>query len=79
MASLKDLIVMGPARFLDKIYGNLEGNAATATTLSSTLALNKGGTGATTKTGAKTNLGITYGTTLPTSGMSEGDIFFKIG
>jgi hypothetical protein len=50
-----------------------------ADSLASTLALNKGGTGATTKTGAKTNLGITYGTTLPTSGMSEGDIFFKIG
>lgn len=30
MASLKDLIVMGPARFLDKLYGNLEGNATTA-------------------------------------------------
>lgn len=30
MASLKDLIVMGPARFLDKIYGNLEGNATSA-------------------------------------------------
>ena len=27
MASLKDLIVMGPARFLDKLYGNLEGTA----------------------------------------------------
>lgn len=50
-----------------------------ADSLASTLALNKGGTGATTKTGAKTNLGITYGTALPTSGMSEGDIFFKIG
>ena len=30
MASLKDLLVMGPARFLDKLYGNLEGNATTA-------------------------------------------------
>ena len=30
MASLKDLIVTGPARFLDKLYGNLEGNATTA-------------------------------------------------
>jgi hypothetical protein len=30
MASLKDLIVMGPARFLDKLYGNLEGNATSA-------------------------------------------------
>ena len=50
-----------------------------ADTLSSTLAITKGGTGATTKLNAKTNLGISYGTTLPTSGMSEGDIFFKIG
>ena len=27
MASLKDLIVTGPARFIDKLYGNLEGTA----------------------------------------------------
>ena len=50
-----------------------------ADTLSSTLAITKGGTGATTKLNAKTNLGISYGTALPTSGMSEGDIFFKLG
>lgn len=31
MAQLKDLIVTGAARFLNTIYGNLEGNAATAT------------------------------------------------
>ena len=30
MANLKDLIVTGPARFLNKIYGNLEGNATSA-------------------------------------------------
>lgn len=30
MASLKDLMVLGPARFLDNIYGNLKGNADTA-------------------------------------------------
>lgn len=36
-----------------------------------------GGTGATTKLNAKTNLGITYGTALPSSG-SEGDIFFVL-
>lgn len=35
------------------------GNAATATTLSATLAINKGGTGATTAAQARTNLGIT--------------------
>lgn len=40
MASLKDLIVMGPARFLDKLYGNLEGNAATATKLQTPRAIN---------------------------------------
>ena len=34
MATLKDLTVLGPARFLDKTYGNLEGNAATASKLS---------------------------------------------
>ena len=30
MANLKDLIVSGPARFLNKIYGDLEGNATSA-------------------------------------------------
>lgn len=34
MATLKDLTVLGPARFLDKIYGILEGNASTASKLS---------------------------------------------
>ena len=42
MASLKDLIVMGPARFLDKLYGNLEGNAATATKLKTARTLTLG-------------------------------------
>ena len=51
------------------------GNAATATTLTTTLEINKGGTGATNKSGARTNLGITSGTTLPSSA-SAGDIFF---
>ena len=40
MASLKDLIVMGPARFLDKLYGNLEGNATSATKLQTPRAIN---------------------------------------
>lgn len=40
MASLKDLIVLGPARFLDKLYGNLEGNASTATKLQTPRAIN---------------------------------------
>ncbi len=52
--------------------------ANSAGTLSSALGVDKGGTGATTKLNAKTNLGISYGTTLPSSA-SEGDIFFKIG
>ena len=42
MASLKDLIVMGPARFLDKLYGNLEGNATTATKLETARTLTLG-------------------------------------
>ena len=42
MASLKDLIVMGPARFLDKLYGNLEGNATTATKLQTARTLTLG-------------------------------------
>lgn len=33
MAQLKDLLVVGPARFLSKIKGNLQGNADTATKL----------------------------------------------
>ena len=42
MASLKDLIVMGPARFLDKLYGNLEGNATSATKLQTARTLTLG-------------------------------------
>ena len=42
MASLKDLIVLGPARFLDKLYGNLEGNATTATKLQTARTLTLG-------------------------------------
>lgn len=39
-------------------------------------AVTKGGTGATTKTDAKTNLGISYGTSAP-SGGDNGDIYFQ--
>ena len=37
----------------------------------------KGGTGATTKSGARTNIGITSGTLDPMGG-EDGDIYFKI-
>ena len=37
----------------------------------------KGGTGATTKDAARTNLGITSGAASPTGG-TDGDIYFKI-
>lgn len=38
-----------------------------------------GGTGATTRAAAKTNLGFTYGTgNPPTSGVVDGDVYFKI-
>lgn len=40
MANLKDLMVMGPARFLDKIYGDLIGNATTATKLQTARTIN---------------------------------------
>lgn len=40
-------------------------------------AINKGGTGSTTKAGARTNLGIRSGTGNP-SGGENGDIYFKI-
>ena len=39
MASLKDLIVTGPARFLNKIYGNLVGNATSADKVNHTLTI----------------------------------------
>lgn len=43
----------------------------------STVPVNKGGTGATVKGSARTNLGIMSGTSEPPSGAS-GDIYFKI-
>lgn len=60
MASLKDLIVMGPARFLDKIYGNLEGNATSANKLSTARSISLAGkvTGSTTFDGSG-NVSIT--------------------
>ena len=48
-----------------KLPGDITGNAATAgsaTTLSATLPVNKGGTGATTSAAARANLGVSYGT-----------------
>lgn len=39
--------------------------------------VDKGGTGGATKLDAKKNLGISYGTLLPTGG-SEGDIYFRV-
>lgn len=45
------------------------------TSCTGTLTIEKGGTGSASKTGARENLGITSGTSLPSSG-SDGDIFF---
>ena len=45
--------------------------------IDATWGLSKGGTGATTKAGARTNFGITSGTGNPTGG-EDGDIYFKI-
>lgn len=61
--------------FLDNwvITGN---NKPLAEDLFGNVAVTHGGTGANTASGARTNLGITSGTELPTEGMSEGDIFF---
>ncbi len=56
MAILNNLIVTGNARVQGKIKGDLEGSA---TTITSVLPIEKGGTGANTTEGAKTNLGIT--------------------
>jgi hypothetical protein len=44
------------------ITANLTGNASTATALSSTLSISGGGTGASTQSGAQTNLGLLIGT-----------------
>lgn len=44
----------------------------------STWPVNRGGTGSTTKSGARTNLGITSGTATPSnSSGADGDIYFK--
>lgn len=47
--------------------GALSGNASSATTLSSTLVVEKGGTGASSPAQALANLGVHYGTTAPSS------------
>lgn len=59
MAILKDLLVLGGARFKGKIHGDLAGNADSATTITETLPIAKGGTGSTTLSEAKNTLGIT--------------------
>ena len=60
--------------FKRTITANINGSAAT---LSSTLGVEKGGTGSTSKSGARTNLGITSGTSLPAaSAGAAGDVFF---
>lgn len=46
-------------------------------TIAAVWPLSRGGTGSTTKSGARTNLGITSGTANP-SGGENGDIYFKI-
>ena len=51
----------GPIVASEGLTGNLTGNAATATTLSTTLPINLGGTGSTTPIAARNSLGIYSG------------------
>lgn len=62
-------------RGLWAVPGGYSNYTSGGTSFSNAVAVSKGGTGATTKSGARTNLGITSGTSLPSTG-SNGDIFF---
>lgn len=56
-------------------YSNFDGTADCIPGVYGELPISHGGTGANSKNGARTNLGISYGTQLPSSG-NDGDIFF---
>ena len=70
------LVVNGVGRFTNGIYGNLTGNvtgnvvgnvSGTAKTITDTLPITKGGTGATTAVNARTNLEVMYNPKITTS------------
>lgn len=65
-----------PTSDTNTTYSAGTGLTLSGTTFSlSTVPVTKGGTGSTSKSGARTNLGISSGTSLPSSG-TAGDIFF---
>ena len=72
-----DITVKMPANpNTNTTYSAGTGLTLSGTTFSlSTVPVTSGGTGATSKSGARTNLGINSGTSLPSSG-TAGDIFF---
>ena len=70
MASLKDLIVTGPARFLNKIYGNLVGNATSADKVNHTLTIFDGADNEKTFNGLS-NVSITAQDILDNIGMNS--------
>lgn len=77
-----NLVVNGAGRFVNGLYGTLTGNvvgniSGTAKTITDTLPITKGGTGATTAADARTNLGLGTAATLDIT-TSQSDTWNKV-